>query len=202
MNASSPFFSAGLERYDQQPVLIAASSKFAAMQAVEVAQQAKFPVIAIPIENALERLGQQGQASAFWLEVESDSGKDLDRLLDRLDAEVGTGRFPAIISAPAALVDAITARIEHPAIELLFDASPMDRAAALALVTARSIREREAVNEDISGEPSAARLRQLSDEVSRIAATLARLSVGPGAAPAEKPEAPKGEAPAVSLDTV
>jgi DNA-binding MarR family transcriptional regulator len=202
MNVSAPFYSAGLEHYDQQPVLIAASSKFAAMQAVEVVQQANFPVVAIPIENALDRLSQQGQASAFWLEVETDGGQDLDRLLDRLDAEVGTGRFPAIVSAPAALVDAVAARIRHPEIELLFDASPMDRAAALALVTARSRHEKEAVNEDISGEPSAARLRQLSDEVSRIAATLARLSVGPGAAPAEKPEAPTGGAPVVSLDTV
>jgi DNA-binding MarR family transcriptional regulator len=41
----------------------------------------------------------------------------------------------------------------------------------------------------------------LSDEVSRIAATLARLSVGPDAS-VEKPPPPKGEVPSVSLDTI
>ena len=75
---------------------------------------------------------------------------------------------------------------------------------SLAIAAARSDYKSSAVNEDISGEPSAARLRQLSDEVSRIAATLARLSVAPGAAPVDRPNAaaPQGQAPNVSLDTV
>ena len=44
----------------------------------------------------------------------------------------------------------------------------------------------------------------MSDEVSRIAATLARLSVAPGAAPPQRPEigARDAQVPAVSLDTV
>ena len=43
----------------------------------------------------------------------------------------------------------------------------------------------------------------MTDEVSRIAATLARLSVGPGRAGAEEARAAQaGEAPAVSLETV
>jgi len=55
---------------------------------------------------------------------------------------------------------------------------------------------------DISNEPSAVRLRQLSDEVSRIAATLARLSAGPSSAGVERPAPATGEVPGVSLDTV
>jgi DNA-binding MarR family transcriptional regulator len=55
---------------------------------------------------------------------------------------------------------------------------------------------------DIASEPNAARLRQLSDEVGRIAATLARLSAGPeqAARACSRPELdPEGE-PVVSLD--
>ncbi|MEO7239938.1 MAG: winged helix DNA-binding protein, partial [Sphingomicrobium sp.] len=49
----------------------------------------------------------------------------------------------------------------------------------------------------------AARLRQLSDEVSRIASTLARLSAGPvAAAPAAQAQAASAAIPEVSADTI
>lgn len=96
MNASTHFFSSGLDRYDHHPVLIAASSESAARRAAETVQQADLPLWAMPIEQALARFGKQSSATAFWLEVEAD-GPDLDPLLDRLDAEVGAGAFPAII---------------------------------------------------------------------------------------------------------
>ena len=83
----------------------------------------------------------------------------------------------------------------------MFDGTPADRVAALALARCRKAYRNEGVAEDITHEPSAARLRQLSDEVSRIAATLARLSVGPDV-PAERPPPPTGNAPTVSLDAV
>jgi DNA-binding MarR family transcriptional regulator len=55
---------------------------------------------------------------------------------------------------------------------------------------------------DVAADRNAERLRQLSDEVSRIASTLARLSTGPGAAPVivEKPAV--ADAPDVSADAV
>jgi DNA-binding MarR family transcriptional regulator len=202
MNASAYQLSSGLDQYGKPPVLIAASSQPAAVRAVQAVEQAGFPVFALPIEDAIPRLGTQGNASAVWIEVEEDRGDLLDRLLDRVQAEVGTGRFPAIVSATAVLVDPITARIHDPSIELLFDPTPTDRCAALMLVTARARQENVAVNEDISAEPSTARLRQLSDEVSRIAATLARLSIGPEATRIEKPQTVVGEAAPVSLDAV
>jgi len=202
MNASAYPISSALDAYGGLPILIAASSENAARRAAEIAEGAGFPFFSMPVEATLSRLEQQGQAAAFWLELEDDAGPPLDRILDRIESEVGAGRFPAIIAAPRSLIDPIAARIHHPDIELVVDGTPADRAAALALATLRNEYKNNGVAEDISGEPSAARLRQLSDEVSRIAATLARLSVGPGAAPAEKLEAPTGEAPAVSLDTV
>jgi DNA-binding MarR family transcriptional regulator len=201
MNASLYPVSAGLDFYGAAPILIAASSEAAARRAAETADGAEMPFVSIPIDAVLSRLDQQMSAAAFWLEVDDDPGPELDRILDRIDCEVGAGRFPAVIAMSASLIDPVVARIRHRDIELVIDGTPADRAAALALARWRSAYHNSAVAEDITQEPSAARLRQLSDEVSRIAATLARLSVGPDV-PAEKPEPPRGEAPSVSLDTV
>jgi DNA-binding MarR family transcriptional regulator len=92
------------------------------------------------------------------------------------------------------------ARVADPSVELLIDPSAPDRVAALAIAVARRSAGQRLY--DISKEPSAVRLRQLSDEVSRIAATLARLSVGPTGAAVERPEPATGDVPGVTLDTV
>ncbi len=184
------------------PVLIAASSDEARARATVTAEAAGYRVASVAIDEAVSRLNIQAAASALWIEVDRDLGAPFDRLLDRVEAEAGRGGFPAIVAAPSSMIDPIAARIHDPSVELLFDGSQSDRAAALALATARARLRDGSRLHDISREPSAARLRQLSDEVSRIAATLARLSVGPGA-PAERVEAPpQGEVPAVSIETV
>ncbi len=201
MNASAYPASNGLADYGLPPILIAASSERAGARAAETAEQAGYPSVTVPIADAFERLKIQAQASAVWIEVEGDEPL-LDCLLDRLEGEVASGRFPAVIAAPQSLIDPITARIGGSDIELVIDGSPVQRIEVLALAVARCRQDNSGVAEDVSHEPSAARLRQLSDEVSRIAATLARLSVGPDAPPAEKPKLPAGEAPNVSLDTV
>lgn len=55
-----------------------------------------------------------------------------------------------------------------------------------------------------TGESSSAKLRQLSDEVSRIATTLAKLAIGPGAEGSKRSDAPANNRPAssVSVETV
>ena len=183
------------------PVLIAASTPSASARAERAVEASGFRTATVALDQAVERLSIQAAASAFWVEVDDDGGAPLDRLLDRVDAEAGSGRFPAIIAAPAALIDPIAARIHDPSVEILVDPDPADRVAALALATAR--RKQGARVQDVASEGSAVRLRQLSDEVSRIAATLARLSVGPGAPAANRNEPlAKGEVPAVSIDTI
>jgi DNA-binding MarR family transcriptional regulator len=200
MNASIYPVSSGLDRYGAPPILIAASSERAARRAAE-SINGDSPFFSIPLGELMSRLDQQSSAAALWLELEDDPGSELDRILDRIDAEVGAGHFAAIIAAPQSMVDPICTRIRHADIDLLFDGTPADRAAALALARWRRSYHNNGVAEDITQEPSAARLRQLSDEVSRIAATLARLSVGPDAS-VEKPPPPKGEVPSGSLDTI
>ena len=184
------------------PVLLAASSSHAMARAAASIEAAGFRVAAVPLEGAIDRIAIQASASAIWVEVDEDGGAPLDRLLERVDAEAGSGRFPAIVSAPLAMIDTVEARLRDRSITLLIDATEADRVTALALATAH--RGDGARLHDVASEASAVRLRQLSDEVSRIATTLARLSAVPGAPSAEKLPAgvSTGDAPNVSADVV
>ena len=194
-------FLSGLGDYSgAYPVVIAASSDQAKARAVVTAEAGGFRAATVSIEDAPERLSLQGAASAIWVEIEEDLGDAVDRLLDRVEKAVSAGDCPAVISMPHSLIDPVTARISDPSIDLLVDASPVERVATLVRVTTQHNAPHRL--HDVSRDNGTARLRQLSDEVGRIAATLARLSVGPGEVPLEKPVPPKGDVPAVSLEAV
>ena len=200
MSYTSPVFPFG-DYAGPPPVLIAASSPEARARAERAVEASGYRAASVGIDEAIERLAIQAAASAFWIEVDDDGGATLDRLLDRVDAEAASGRFPAIIAGPAALIDPIVARVHEPSVEILVDPGPADRVAALAIATAS--RGEGARVHDVASESSAVRLRQLSDEVSRIAATLARLSVGPGAPAANRNESvATDEVPTVPLETI
>ncbi|HVF36603.1 MAG TPA: MarR family winged helix-turn-helix transcriptional regulator [Sphingomicrobium sp.] len=187
---------------DAHPVLIVASSAAAHDRAAATIDAFGYRKVALTVEEAPERLLIQPAASAVWVELDEDAGTPLDRLMDQVNAEAGTGRCPAIISAPMRLLDRVEATVRQRSIELVIDGSELDRGAALATAIGRLGYEKSGVAEDVSRESGAARLRQLSDEVSRIAATLARLSVAPGAVAAERPEPVASEAPQISIDQV
>ena len=70
-----------------------------------------------------------------------------------------------------------SARITNDDVELIIEADDAERTTALALAF---VRNQAPLNvHDIGADKSAERLRQLSEEVSRIASTLARLSADP-----------------------
>lgn len=186
--------SGGTDALDARaPILVAASDERGHRRAAESIEAGGLRAIAIPIEAALDRLALQAAAGALWIEVDRDGGADLDRLLDQANIDAAEGRRPTIVAAPATLIDPIAARLVDEATHILIDPDPAERMAALAVATAWH--RNEPTLHDISAEPSSARLRQLSDEVSRIAATLARLSSGVGAtgpASAERPRPERG----------
>jgi len=184
------------------PVLIAGDSKAALSRATRTIEGAGLRIAdQVQIGEAVARIGQQLLASAFWLELDEDGGTAMDHLLDRLNGEVGSGRFPAVVAAPWALVDALSARLLDPAIELLIDGDEAERAAALAIAVSGAARAAHVA--DVASDRGAARLRQLSDEVARIAATLARLSTGPEVSSVKAPPSAKsGDAPAIDAETV
>jgi DNA-binding MarR family transcriptional regulator len=107
---------------------------------------------------------------------------------------------PRAPSGPAELVDLLFTRVGGSPIELVIDGSDPERAAALALATSGVGRESRL--SDVASDQSTERLRQLSDEVSRIASTLARLSTGPTAPQRVQPPVNDTEVPAVSPDAV
>jgi DNA-binding MarR family transcriptional regulator len=119
----------------------------------------------------------------------------MDELLTRVNRDVADGRYAAVVSASGDLLDRVTARLGDSRVELIVDADDADRAAALAIAmshTAGPLRL-----SDIASDQNAARLRQLSEEVSRIATTLARLSTGPQPGPRRIEPAPAADAPEV-----
>src|SRR5205823_6452561 len=123
----------------------------------------------------------QGAASALWVELDRDCGGAIDDLLIRVSDDVANGRYAAVVSATAGLLDPLSASLGQSDVELIVDADDAERAAALAIATGRAGMPLGLA--DAATDRSAARLRQLSEEVSRIAATLARLSTGPSAIP-------------------
>lgn len=184
------------------PVLIAGDSDVARCRAIRTIEEAGLRFAdPVPISDAVERIGQQLSASAFWLELNEDGGAPMDQLLDRLNGDARAGRYPTVVAAPLALVDALAARLTDPAITIVIDGDEVDRASALALaMSGAAVACRIA---DVAADRGAARLRQLSDEVARIAATLARLSAGPEATAVKPPPAAKtGDVPAIDPESV
>lgn len=186
---------------DAPPILIGATSKPALERAISTIEIAGARVAdAVMLERTGDRIDRQIASTAVWLEIDRDCGKAMDELLDQLSNDVAAERYSAVVSTSAELIDPVAARLPENSVQLIVDAPESDRVAALALAAAfRTIPHRLS---DIASDQNAARLRQLSDEVSRIAATLARLSAGPGGSSRPSEAVHRGEGPEVSVETV
>ena len=184
----------------EPPLLIAASSGPAMRRAIDTAGSCGLRVAQVEIEKASERLRQQGALSAIWIEVDRDCGSSLDQLLDDVDELIAKRRVGAVVSLASDVIDSLGGRLFDGGAQIIVDADPIERAASLALVTAVA-REPQRAN-DVAKDPGAERLRQLSDEVSRIAATLARLSIVPADSRPELRKPVEGEVPDVAVETV
>ena len=190
-----------LQYSDRPPVLLAGSSDAAIARAGRTIHATGLRVGArLPLELAQVRIEEQVATSAVWIEIDKDCGGPMDDLLEYVSRDVACGRYAAVVSAPAALLDPIAARLDESAVELIIDADEADRAAALALATVQVARSPGL--SDVASDRNADRLRQLSDEVSRIASTLARLSAGPGSAPRPTQTLPGADIPLVSADSI
>ena len=202
MNSSAQRVSLLGEYAGVPPILVIAGSDVARRRASAVIDAGGYRSVPVALEDAVDRIELQPAASGIWIEVERDDEPGIDALIDQVEAEARSGRFPSIIAAPFELIDQLEARVREPGVDLLIDADASERAVALARLASWTAAKNASVNDDVSGDSSDVRLRQLSDEISRIAATLARLSTGPGPGPVEKPEPAAGDAPPVSLELV
>jgi DNA-binding MarR family transcriptional regulator len=183
------------------PVLIGGSSEAAIARAVRAIEAAELRVgDTMSVGDARERIDQQIAASAVWLELDRDAGSSMDQLLDYVDGKAADGRFAAIVSTTAELIDPIAARLPSRSVELLVDADDAERAAALAIAIAQPRMDQRL--SDVASDQSADRLRQLSDEVSRIATALSRLSAGPASVAPPLEPLSKSAGPEVSAETI
>ena len=186
---------------DSGPVLLAASSGSALRRAEATILSSGFRIGArVPVEDALARLRTQASATAVWLELDRDCGEVMDELVSRISHEASRRSYAAVISVTAPLLDPVAARINDDEIELLIEADEIQRTTALAFAVARQ--GRPLAVSDVGRDRSAERLRQLSEEVSRIASTLARLSTGPSAPLPAIEQSSGAELPPLSAETV
>ena len=183
------------------PILIASTSELASARATSAAHASGRRVGAVmELKGARERIERQAAASTIWIEIDRDCGEAMDDLLSCIAGDAAAGRYGAVVSTTRDVLDPVAATLDEAPVELIVDADESERVAALAIASARSALPYAL--SDIASDQSAARLRQLSDEVSRIAATLARLSAEPIAqAPTIEPVR-STELPDVSADTV
>ncbi len=186
--------------FEPPPILIAGDGKIALARAARSIEASGMRIAdQVLVETAPERIEQQASASALWVELDRDGGESMDRLLTLVNRDAAAGRYAAVVSARAELLDVLAARIDDSAVELIIDADDAERAAALAVALASRAQPLRVA--DAAAEQNAVRLRQLSDDVSRIASTLARLSAGP-AATIRPAEALPSNVPEISSDTV
>jgi hypothetical protein len=188
------------------PVFVVGSSPAARRRALALIEGAGLRTPgAVSIGEAVAGLAQRVRTSAVWIELDQDDGEPLDALLDRVDRGTGDGHYRAIVSAIPAMIDAVAAKLGGGQVELLIEeGDDSARIAALAMATTQF--GHGARLSDIAADNSAARLRQLTDEVGRIAATLARLSGGPAALAPMAPISSRLQAndlpPEIAPDTV
>ena len=190
-----------LSYLDKAPVLIGATSDAAMARAVKTIEAAGCRIgDRMTIGSARERIERQITASAIWIELDRDCGAEMDEVLNFIATQAAGRQFGAVIASTSELIDPVMARVDDSAIEVIVDADDAERVAALALAAARTgLKPRLS---DIASDQNAERLRQLSDEVGRIAATLARLSSGPAAPPRRVEPAAGGDVPDLSAETV
>jgi DNA-binding MarR family transcriptional regulator len=191
---------ADLSYSDIPPVIVAATSEAAMRRGLNTIEAAGLRVAdRVLVPSAIERIEKQVSTTAIWIELDEDYGGSMDELLGLISRDVADGRYAAIVSTCGGLIDPVMAGLHSGSVEVVVDADEAERAAALAIATSRAALPLRL--SDIAADKGAARLRQLSDEVSRIAATLARLSTGPMAAPPIE-AAPAGDLPPLSAETV
>lgn len=153
------------------------------------------------LDAAAARLDQQIALGLVWLECAGPGAVPSDALLDRLARLSASGEAEVVASAPISMIDLLFARLDRGSAQILIDPDDAQRAVALAAALAGARRPSRV--SDV-GRDNAVRLRQLSDEMGRIAATLARLSSAPDeAGPVVlRLMEPPADAPPLSVESV
>lgn len=123
------------------------------------------------MDEAAARIERQVSLGLVWVEAGGETIPD--SLLAALASHAARGPGRVIVSASTSQIDRVVGALGAHEAQILVEATGIERAGALALALVE--RGRPAMVSDV-GRDNATRLRQISDEMGRIAATLARLS--------------------------
>ena len=151
--------------------------------------------------EAVEALEERATLSALWIELDEGPTLPVRRLLARAAREAARKSFGVVVATRLEQVDEVLCDLADADVELLVNADEMERLAAISLAIQP---QHVGSARDVASDASAARLRQLSEEVSRIASTLARLSTA-SAGPPLSPETmapPRTDVPNVSAEAL
>lgn len=185
--------------FDPAPILIIGDTESARARARATVAMAGYRAAdAVSFKDAVERISRQGSASALWIEIE-DGRAGAAMVLDQVAADVAEGRYAAVVAIHQNGLETVEPHLLDANIDVIVGTEEPERIAALALAVSSA--RRPSIS-DAGTDKNAARLRQLSDEVSRIAATLARLSTGPTATSRPLETQIRDDAPEVSIETV
>ena len=159
--------------YDDAPTVLIFGDDPARIEAAKAAAASAGARVAatLGLDEAAERLERQVALDAVIIELSDDRGAVQDALIERIDA-MAADDLGAVISMPDQLIDPVVARISAGDVTLLCDPSVAARAGALGMALAK----RRSFLSDRGVEDESERLARLSDEVSRIARTLAEMA--------------------------
>lgn len=198
MNA---FATEGIEYLASAPILIAATSGSAFYRAQQTITAAGGRASSnVAIEHLRDRLRDQAAVSALWIELDRDGGREGDQRLRCALRDASARGCRTVIAAPLSLVDAVMSFIEDSAADILIDASDIERASAFAVATTAA--KLPLMVTDVTSDRGTERLRQLSEEVNRIAASLTRLSMAPGQTAAKPAFVTEQDLPPLAVETV
>ena len=190
---------------DQNPILVLATDESARTRALNGFGAAFVDPAGTYL---IEEIGTDRLAGcAVWLEIGQDSGGALDRWLMAFDAWSKQANRPITVSMTVPMVDIVTSHLDG-AVDFIVAPETIERATAVNQMALRNVLG--ATVADSRGVEDQKRLRELSDEVARIAETLARLSAqdagyrpGHASAPSVAVSAPVSDGvPDIDVETV
>ena len=127
---------------------------------------------ALDLAHAVQRISEHAAPDGVVIAFEDEDAALAEELLDALEQGARGQRFTSIALIGPDLIDLAAARAPHGDITLLCEADSHDVAAALGRLVSR----RGTLLHDISADSAPVKLRELSEQVVRIARTLEALS--------------------------
>jgi hypothetical protein len=104
------------------PLLAIGDSPAAIARASQTAKAAGLRLAgAVPVVEATQRLDQQLNNGAVWMELESEPTPHLDGLLTRLEADASRGLYPVVVVITRDLIDLVFAQLSAPSIQILVE---------------------------------------------------------------------------------